>query len=56
MPFAGHPTLDSARAWLDGGTPQQADRVLQECAAGLVTVRRGKGSPSLAAGPRRRAR
>ncbi|MFE7042176.1 PhzF family phenazine biosynthesis protein [Streptomyces atratus] len=52
LPFAGHPTLDSVRAWLDGGTPQQADRVLQECAAGLVTVRRGKGSPSLAAPPR----
>ncbi|MFJ5900594.1 PhzF family phenazine biosynthesis protein [Streptomyces sp. NPDC093064] len=53
LPFAGHPTLGSARAWLDGGgTPQHADRIVQECAAGLVTVRRGKGTLSFAAPPR----
>jgi PhzF family phenazine biosynthesis protein len=53
LPFAGHPTLGSARAWLDGGgTPQLADRVMQECAAGLVTVRQGKGTLSFAAPPR----
>ena len=34
LPFAGHPTLGSARAWLDnGGTPHAADRIVQECAA-----------------------
>lgn len=48
LPFAGHPTLGSARAWLDdGGTPRHADRIVQECAAGLVTVatagRQGRG-------------
>ena len=38
LPFAGHPTLGSARAWLSGGgRPQHADRIVQECAAGLVT-------------------
>ncbi|MER0484630.1 PhzF family phenazine biosynthesis isomerase [Streptomyces sp. Edi2] len=43
LPFAGHPTLGSARAWLDGGgTPQHAEYLVQECAAGLVTVRRGE--------------
>ncbi|MEU6010577.1 PhzF family phenazine biosynthesis protein [Streptomyces sp. NPDC047453] len=52
LPFAGHPTLGSARAWLDGGgTPKHADRIVQECAAGLVTVRHGKGTLSFAAPP-----
>jgi PhzF family phenazine biosynthesis protein len=53
LPFAGHPTLGSARAWLDdGGTPQDPDRIVQECAAGLVTVRRGEDALSFAAPPR----
>ncbi|MGW1255126.1 PhzF family phenazine biosynthesis protein [Streptomyces sp. NPDC002513] len=55
LPFAGHPTLGSACAWLDGGgTPQLAGRVVQECAVGLVTVRRGTGTGTLsfAAPPR----
>ncbi|MFD3310271.1 PhzF family phenazine biosynthesis protein [Streptomyces sp. NPDC058694] len=53
LPFAGHPTLGSAHAWLDGGgVPQDADRVVQECAAGLVTVRRGEGALAFAAPPR----
>ncbi|MFE3051107.1 PhzF family phenazine biosynthesis protein [Streptomyces albidoflavus] len=52
LPFAGHPTLGSARAWLDnGGTPQHGERVVQECAAGLVSVRRGDGILSFAAPP-----
>nr|WSY51379.1 PhzF family phenazine biosynthesis protein [Streptomyces sp. NBC_00886] len=53
LPFAGHPTLGSARAWLDGGgTPRHADHIVQECAAGLVTVRLGEGTLSFAAPPR----
>lgn len=41
LPFAGHPTLGSARAWLEaGGVPQHDGVVVQECGAGLVTVRR----------------
>ncbi|MEV6423588.1 PhzF family phenazine biosynthesis protein [Streptomyces sp. NPDC051662] len=53
LPFAGHPTLGSARAWLDdGGTPQHTDHIVQECAAGLVTVRRGTDTLSFAAPPR----
>jgi PhzF family phenazine biosynthesis protein len=40
LPFAGHPTLGTARAWLDaGGTPSAGNRLVQECAAGLVPVR-----------------
>ncbi|AUN42824.1 PhzF family phenazine biosynthesis protein [Tsukamurella tyrosinosolvens] len=42
LPFAGHPTLGSAHAWLeDGGVPASAGTVVQECGAGLVRLRRG---------------
>lgn len=41
LPFAGHPTLGSARAWLaSGGQPQDPDVIVQECGAGLVRVKR----------------
>jgi len=44
LPFAGHPTLGSARAWLAaGGVPRADGVVVQECGAGLVRVRRGAG-------------
>src|SRR5665811_2517822 len=37
LPFAGHPTLGTARAWLDaGGVPRTPGRVVQECGVGLV--------------------
>ena len=40
LPFAGHPTLGTARAWLDaGGVPRTSGRVVQECGVGLVPVR-----------------
>jgi len=40
LPFAGHPTLGTARAWLDaGGRPATPGRVMQECAAGLIPIR-----------------
>ncbi|MEE4454595.1 PhzF family phenazine biosynthesis protein [Novosphingobium resinovorum] len=40
LPFAGHPTLGTAHAWLAaGGTPREAGRVVQECGIGLVKVR-----------------
>lgn len=39
LPFAGHPTLGAARAWLDsGGTPRARGRIVQECGAGLVPI------------------
>jgi PhzF family phenazine biosynthesis protein len=39
IPFAGHPTLGTAHAWLEnGGTPQRAGVVVQECGAGLVEI------------------
>ncbi len=55
LPFAGHPTIGSAHAWLEGGgRPTRSDLVIQECRAGLVPVRR---SPrlGLAAPPLRRS-
>ncbi|MFW2382227.1 MAG: PhzF family phenazine biosynthesis protein [Acidimicrobiales bacterium] len=44
LPFAGHPTLGSAHAWLEaGGTPSQTSKVVQECGIGLVTLRQDGG-------------
>ncbi|WP_035940679.1 PhzF family phenazine biosynthesis protein [Knoellia aerolata] len=40
LPFAGHPTLGSAHAWLEAGGRPQGEHVVQQCGAGLVTVRR----------------
>jgi PhzF family phenazine biosynthesis protein len=41
LPFAGHPTLGTCHAWLEaGGTPRDADVIVQECGTGLVRVRR----------------
>jgi PhzF family phenazine biosynthesis protein len=52
LPFAGHPTLGTCHAWLaDGGAPRQADAVIQECGAGLVTIRRTPERLAFAAPP-----
>lgn len=41
MPFAGHPTLGSCAAWLHcGGKPRQPGIITQQCAIGLVDIRR----------------
>ncbi len=41
LPFAGHPTLGSCQVWLDqGGSPADGDRIVQECEAGLIPIRR----------------
>ena len=40
LPFAGHPTLGTAHAWLKAGhTPRQAGVLMQECGLGLVTLK-----------------
>lgn len=55
LPFAGHPTLGSAFAWLAaGGRPRTDDEVVQECGVGLVRVRLDGDRPAFAAPPRRR--
>ncbi|MFJ7217805.1 PhzF family phenazine biosynthesis protein [Amycolatopsis sp. NPDC098790] len=52
LPFAGHPTLGAARAWLAAGnTPQRSDRIEQECGAGLVHIRSDAGLLWFAAPP-----
>jgi len=41
LPFAGHPTLGTCHAWLTSGqVGRDPDAAVQECGAGLVTVRR----------------
>ncbi|APT87555.1 PhzF family phenazine biosynthesis protein [Corynebacterium flavescens] len=48
--FAGHPTLGSAHAWLEHhGDSRDKEVLVQECAAGLIKVRRGEGILSFAA-------
>ncbi|MEZ5094318.1 PhzF family phenazine biosynthesis protein [Nocardioides sp.] len=57
LPFAGHPTLGSAHAWLEaGGVPAAAGELVQECGAGLVRLRLGErlafaAPPLVRAGP-----
>jgi PhzF family phenazine biosynthesis protein len=52
FPFAGHPTLGAAQAWLDaGGIPKQDGVLVQECGAGLVRVKRDDGRSAFAAPP-----
>ncbi|WP_274919503.1 PhzF family phenazine biosynthesis protein [Streptomyces sp. WZ-12] len=50
IPFAGHPTLGSAHAWLEaGGVPKSPGKLTQECRLGLVDVRRSGTSLSFRA-------
>lgn len=52
LPFAGHPTLGSARAWLEAGnTPRTPGTLRQECAAGLIELRQEGGRLAFAAPP-----
>jgi len=57
LPFAGHPTLGSAHAWLEaGGVSRNEDELVQECGAGLVRIRRSdrlsfQAPPLLRSGP-----
>ncbi|MEX5300293.1 PhzF family phenazine biosynthesis protein [Kocuria sp. CPCC 205292] len=51
LPFAGHPTLGTASAWLALGGEPAGEDVVQECGAGLVSVRRRADGLSFAAPP-----
>ena len=56
LPFAGHPTLGSCQAWLDaGGKPKDPQRIVQECAVGLVPIRRAGQQLAFAAPPLKRS-
>lgn len=40
FPFAGHPTLGTAHAWIaNGGRPRNGNEITAQCLAGLVPVR-----------------
>ncbi|MFV0284910.1 MAG: PhzF family phenazine biosynthesis protein [Demequina sp.] len=55
LPFAGHPTLGTARAWLEAGNePAVPGQVTQQCGAGLVQVRVDGEALAFAAPPRLR--
>ena len=55
LPFAGHPTLGSCHSWLaTGGVPQSEEFVIQECAIGLVRIRREENKLAFAAPTLRR--
>ncbi|WP_177424314.1 PhzF family phenazine biosynthesis protein [Pseudomonas sp. MYb185] len=52
IPFAGHPTLGTCHAWLAaGGKPKDGSEIIQECAAGLIAIRREQGRLAFAAPP-----
>jgi PhzF family phenazine biosynthesis protein len=52
LPFAGHPTLGTCHAWLSAaGARHAGERVVQECGAGLVQVRRTERGLAFAAPP-----
>jgi PhzF family phenazine biosynthesis protein len=52
LPFAGHPTLGSAHAWLQaGGIANNSESLVQQCRAGLVQIRRDGTRLAFAAPP-----
>lgn len=56
LPFAGHPTLGSCHAWLAaGGQPRREGEVVQQCAVGLVRIRRDAARLAFAAPPLQRS-
>lgn len=52
LPFAGHPTLGSAHAWLEhGGQPRDEQLIMQETLSGLIRVNRSETGLAFAAPP-----
>jgi PhzF family phenazine biosynthesis protein len=49
LPFAGHPTLGTCHAWQRGRGGDPATDVVQECAAGLIKLRRSAAGLAFAA-------
>jgi PhzF family phenazine biosynthesis protein len=57
LPFAGHPTLGTCHAWLANqasGSPTK-EFIVQQCAAGLITIKRDEKRLAFAAPPLRRS-
>jgi PhzF family phenazine biosynthesis protein len=55
LPFAGHPTLGTCHAWLSAGGTARAEKIMQQCAAGLIPVRPTADGLAFAAPPLRRS-
>jgi PhzF family phenazine biosynthesis protein len=56
LPFAGHPTLGSAAAWLAaGGVPARDGVIVQQCGVGLIEVRVDDETLAFRAPPLRRS-
>jgi PhzF family phenazine biosynthesis protein len=55
LPFAGHPTLGSCHAWLALGHKPKGDTIVQQCAAGLVRIKRDGARLAFAAPPQIRS-
>jgi len=51
LPFAGHPTLGSCQAWLNNGGAPKRSYIVQECAAGLIKIKRDGNRLAFAAPP-----
>lgn len=51
LPFAGHPTLGTCHAWLAASGNSAQVRIVQECEAGLVEIRRLPTGLAFAAPP-----
>ena len=51
LPFAGHPTLGTCHAWQSAGGSPSAEAIVQECAAGLIPLRRTADGLAFAAPP-----
>jgi PhzF family phenazine biosynthesis protein len=55
LPFAGHPTLGTCKAWLlAGGKPKTNGFIVQQCGVGLVRLRQDGTRLAFAAPPLRR--
>jgi PhzF family phenazine biosynthesis protein len=55
LPFAGHPTLGSCHVWLALGHKPKGDTIVQQCAAGLVRIKRDGARLAFAAPPQIRS-
>jgi PhzF family phenazine biosynthesis protein len=57
LPFAGHPTLGTCHAWLANQPPNTPAKefIVQQCAAGLITIKRDGQRLAFAAPPLRRS-
>jgi PhzF family phenazine biosynthesis protein len=51
LPFAGHPTLGTAHAWMQAGGKPKGEYVVQECGIGLVKIKRDGARLAFAAPP-----